>query len=240
MSPKHPMPAFDPSLKDEFSGAPFFLGTPFTVEDRAMIRSAASLVPGLSALLGRHCEIIVHSLEDPAHATVAAANETLSRRTVGSPIQRQGLVVLRDATQGKTAPYFGRSERGQKLKAVVIPIVNGRGRCLGSISLAINLDAPINDFLSAFTPSSETPQEENRIFGSSPTGIDDEVDAAVRLADERFGRKDRSRAKAVISDLYEKGIFNIRGAVQTVSEKTGISPITVYWHLRELKKARHG
>ena len=237
MSPKYPKPVFDASLLEEFSGAPFFLGTPFSDEDRAMIRSAASLVPGLAGLLGRHCEIIVHSLEDPARSTIAAANETLSHRTVGSPIQRQGLLVLKESAQGKAVPYFGKSERGQRLKAVIIPIVNAHGRCLGGVSLAVNLDAPINDFIRAFTPSSETPQEENRVFGASPTGIDAEVDSAVRRADALFGEKDKNRAKSVISELYEKGVFNYRGAVQTVSEKTGISPVTVYWHLRELKKA---
>ena len=37
---------------------------PFTDEDRTIINSYKAVVDGVSALIGEHCEIVLHSLED--------------------------------------------------------------------------------------------------------------------------------------------------------------------------------
>ena len=37
---------------------------PFTDEDRAILISYKAVVDGVSALIGEHCEIVLHSLED--------------------------------------------------------------------------------------------------------------------------------------------------------------------------------
>ena len=221
---------------EKYSGPPFFIGQPFTDEDRAMIKAVADLVPVLSGLLGKQCEIIVHSLEHPEHAAVAVANIRLSRRALHSPIQEQGLLTLREKMEDGNTAYFCKSEHGQRLKAAVYPIVNRNGRCIGGLSIALNLDSPLSDMLKCFTPSEEQ-QEQNRIFGSGMVDIRSVVEDVVRSFDETRSSNDRNRAKTIIAELMEKRIFNYRSAVQIVSECTGISPVTVYWHLRELKKS---
>ena len=201
-----------------------------------MVRAAADLAPTLASLLGKHCEIIVHSLEDPDHAAIAVANARLTSRALHSPIQEQGLLTLQEKMADGGAAYFCRSERGQRLKAAVFPIVNGEGRCLGGLSLALNLDAPFAELMQALTPGAGGGQEQGRVFGRGPVDIEETVARAVRNADRDFGGKSRNRAKAIIAELHEKGIFKVRNAVQIVGERAGISPATVYWHLRELKK----
>ncbi len=225
-------------LYKEFSGAPFFLGTPFSDSDRAMVRAIADLVPTLSGLMGRHCEIIVHSLEDPEHAAVAAANASLSNRTLRSAIQRGGLLTLREKMESGSEAYFCRSVLGQRLKAAVYPIVNAQGRCLGGLSIALNIDTPFFDLVHSLISGDGRQKEQTRIFGSGPVDLRQAVGEAAAHADSELGKNHRNRAKFIITELYKSGMFNYRGAVQAVSELTGISPVTVYWHLRDLKKER--
>lgn len=226
---------FNKELLEEFSGAPFFLGTPFSDEDRAVIGSVVGLVPMLSTLLGKHCEIVVHSLEDPAHAVVAAANARISRRSVGDPIQREGLTTLLEKMNDQKA-YFCRGSEGQALKAGISPLCNARGRCLGSLAVAMNLEAPLADVVASLSPGKEHVREEMRIFGAGPVRLEEVIAQTCEKMGAKSGVPARNRAKAVIAELYEKGVFNYRNAVPLVSSYTGISTVTVYWHLRELRK----
>jgi len=223
-------------LCKEFSGPPFFLGKPFSESDRAMVRAIADLVPTLAGLMGKHCEIIVHSLEDPEHAAIAAANASLSKRSPGSPIQRGGLLTLREKMESGSEAYFCRSVLGQRLKAAVYPIVNEEGRCLGGLSIALNIDTPFFDLVHSLISGDGPQKEQTRIFGAGPVDIRHAVEEAAALADRELGENHRNRAKFIIAELQKSGMFNYRGAVQAVSELTGISPVTVYWHLREMKK----
>ena len=43
---------------------------PFTDEDRAILISYKAVVDGVSALIGKHCEIVLHSLEDIEHSAI--------------------------------------------------------------------------------------------------------------------------------------------------------------------------
>ena len=226
---------FDPTLPERFSGAPFFLGTPFSDEDRAIMNSIAALVPTLSTLLGKHCEIVVHSLEDPAHAVIASANARLSHRELGNPIQQEGMETLLEKMERKEA-YFCRGRAGQRLKVDISPVMNAHGRCLGSLSIALNLEAPFIDIVSQLSPEEVHNREEMRIWGTGPVKLEDMIAKTCAEVDARHGISGRNRAKRIIAELYGKGVFNHRNAVPLVSEYTGISTVTVYWHLRELKK----
>ncbi|MGL4907332.1 MAG: PAS domain-containing protein, partial [Plesiomonas sp.] len=59
---------------------------PFTTLDHDILRSYEAVVDGLAALIGTHCEIVLHSLEDLNHSAVRIANGDITGRTIGSPI----------------------------------------------------------------------------------------------------------------------------------------------------------
>ena len=58
----------------------------FTDEDRTILNSYKAVVDGVSALIGEHCEIVLHSLEDIEHSAICIANGHNTNRQVGSPI----------------------------------------------------------------------------------------------------------------------------------------------------------
>ena len=69
---------------------------PFTDEDRAILISYKAVVDGVSALIGEHCEIVLHSLEDIEHSAICIANGHNTNRQVGSPITDLALKSLRN------------------------------------------------------------------------------------------------------------------------------------------------
>lgn len=223
-------------LKKAFSGSPFFLGREFSAQDREIIVAVKNLTPMLSGLLGRHCEIVVHSLEDPGHAVIAAANADITHRKIGDPITRVGLETILSKTNGNNV-YFCRGQRGEQLKVGITPIVNKNGRILGSLSIGWNLDAPFADFIGDFSASSSNNVEENRIWGYGPVNIEDIIEEVCNNINAKKALPGKLKAKFIITELYHKGIFNYRNAVKLVSEQTGISVMTVYWHLREIRNA---
>ena len=68
----------------------------FTDEDRTILNSYNAVVDGVSELIGEHCEIVLHSLEDIEHSAIHIANGHNTNRQVGSPIIALALRSLRN------------------------------------------------------------------------------------------------------------------------------------------------
>ena len=91
---------------------------PFTDEDRAILISYKAVVDGVSALIGEHCEIVLHSLEDIEHSAICIANGHNTNRQVGSPITDLALKSLRNMqSESVSKPYFTRA-KGNALFAI--------------------------------------------------------------------------------------------------------------------------
>ncbi len=63
-------------------------GRAFTDEDRELLRSYGGLIEGLADLFGKHCEVVLHSLENLHESVIQIANGFNTGRTLGrrSPI----------------------------------------------------------------------------------------------------------------------------------------------------------
>ncbi len=48
-----------------------------------------------------------------------------------------------------------------------------------------------------------------------------------------------NKNKEIVSLLYQRGIFNLKDSVITISEQLGISKNTVYMHIRNLNNQNH-
>ena len=163
---------------------------PFTDEDRAILISYKAVVDGVSALIGEHCEIVLHSLEDIEHSAICIANGHNTNRRVGSPITDLALKSLRNMQSDNVSqPYFTRAKGNVLMKSVTIAIRNSRQRIIGLLCININLDVPVSQFMQAFVVS-----------------------------------------------LYEKGIFDIKDAINLVAERLNISRHTVYLYIRQIRQ----
>lgn len=210
--------------------------TPLSDEDHAILASYFPVVDGIAALLGEHCEIVLHSLEFLEHSAIYIVNGHNTDRKIGSPITDRALWSLHHMqTDSVSKPYFTRAKGGVMMKSVTIAIRNAKQHVIGLICINLNLDVPVSQFLSTFV----APQaEENRVnFASSveelvAQTIENTISEVVN--DKKVANNNKNRQ--IVTTLFEKGIFDIKDAINQVADRLDISRHTVYLYIRQIKQ----
>ncbi|HDR0997160.1 transcriptional regulator [Pasteurella multocida] len=211
---------------------------PFTEEDKTILHSYRAVVDGVSALIGRHCEIVLHSLEDLEHSTICIANGHNTNRKIGSPLTDLALKSLHNMqTDSVSKPYFTRAKNQGLMKSVTIAIRNKRQRIIGLLCININLDVPVSEFMQAFMPTQAEAEASSVNFASSVEElVAQTVEKTIEevTADRLVANNNKNRQ--IVISLYEKGIFDIKDAINLVAERLDISRHTVYLYIRQLKQ----
>ncbi|WP_458734278.1 helix-turn-helix transcriptional regulator [Zobellella taiwanensis] len=213
----------------------------FSQQDRQLLASYAGLVDGLAAMFGRHCEIVLHSLEDPERSVIHIANGSHSGRGPGSPLSEQALRWLPELERQQlnhSPAGFVQSRLGAPVKSSTLAIRNGEGELIGLLCLNLHLSAPLHEFMADFTPQVAEPPE------MSPENFSNNVEELVTLTVERTIEAinadpdvaNNAKNKQIVTTLYEKGIFDIKDAIAMVSSKLNISKHTVYLYIRQKKR----
>ena len=77
---------------------------PFDQTDFDILKSYEAVVDGLAMLIGSHCEIVLHSLQDLKCSAIRIANGEHTGRQIGSPITDLALRMLHDMTGAYEVP----------------------------------------------------------------------------------------------------------------------------------------
>ncbi|VTU07783.1 YheO domain-containing protein [Actinobacillus porcinus] len=211
---------------------------PFTDEDRTIINSYRAVVDGVSALIGSHCEIVLHSLENLEHSAIYIANGHNTNRQEGSPITDRALQSLHNMkTDSVSKPYFTRAKSNGLMKSVTIAIRNSNQRIIGLLCININLEVPVSQFIQALMPTNDNNETSIVNFASS---VEDLVIQTMEqtieeiTADRHVANNNKNRQ--IVMSLFEKGIFDIKDAINLVAERLDISRHTVYLYIRQIKQ----
>ena len=211
---------------------------PFTEQDRIILMSYKAVVEGVSALIGNHCEIVLHSLEDLEHSAICIANGHNTNRQVGSPITDRALQSLHNMkTDNVSKPYFTRAKSNGLMKSVTIAIRNADQRIIGLLCININLDVPVSQFMQTFMQITEHDETSAVNFASS---VEELVAQTVEQTIEEINADrlvaNNNKNRQIVVSLFEKGIFDIKDAINLVAERLNISRHTVYLYIRQIKQ----
>ena len=211
---------------------------PFADEDRAILNSYRTVIEGVSALIGDHCEIVLHSLEDLEHSAICIANGHNTNRQEGSPLTDLALKSLHNMkTDSVSKPYFTRIKNGGLMKSVTIAIRNKNQRIIGLLCININLDVPLSQFIQALMPSNPMGETSSVNFASS---VEELVSQTVEHTIEEVNADrlvaNNNKNRQIVVSLFEKGIFNIKDAINLVADRLDISRHTVYLYIRQIKQ----
>ena len=215
---------------------------PFTDEDRAILISYKAVVDGVSALIGEHCEIVLHSLEDIEHSAICIANGHNTNRQVGSPITDLALKSLRNMqSESVSKPYFTRAKGNVLMKSVTIAIRNSKQRIIGLLCININLDVPVSQFMQAFMPTQEQNETSSVNFASSVEElVAQTVEKTIEEVNADRSVSNNNKNRQIVVSLFEKGIFDIKDAINLVADRLAISRHTVYLYIRQIKQEQDG
>jgi len=207
--------------------------------DRAMLYALETAVEAAAKAFGTHCEVVLHSLEDTSHSIIKIENGHVSGRTVGSPLTDRVVEMLNKigSAEQDILAYYTRLDDGRPIKSVTAFIRNTHGDVIGILCINIDLSTPLLDFLREFVPMpDESPDVIVEHFPSTARDLVSRMLAVARSeANKQRQLSPNERNKMTVMELYKRGAFNIRGAVDLIARETGVSRYTVYNYIREAK-----
>lgn len=207
--------------------------------DHDILLSYEAVVDGLAMLIGLHCEIVLHSLEDLKCSAIRIANGEHTGRKVGSPITDLALRMLHDMTgadSNVSRVYFTRAKSGVLMKSVTIAIRNRDGRVIGLLCINMNLDVPFSQIMSTFMPSENKEIASSVNFASSVEDlVTQTLEFTIKEVNADRNVPNNIKNRQIVINLYEKGIFDIKDAINHVADRLDISRHTVYLYIRQFK-----
>lgn len=194
----------------------------------------------LARTFGKSCEVVIHDLTQPESSVVYVANGTVTSRKEGQSFDH----LIREVLLNKkfkddcTANYVFETENGKKVKSSSALIRNPEGEVVGM--LCINYDLTVSyliqerlhDFLPASLPEPISYED------SSPNQdvlkiIDELIENIIK--NTKVGNLKRRDNIEIIRFMNEKGVFLVKGAIDKVAASMGLSKVTIYSYLDEVK-----
>lgn len=209
-------------------------------EKQVILHALDIALDSFAGILGSNCEVVLHDLKDLSHSIVKIVNGHITGRKIGSPMTDFGLEMMEEAeSSGKDIVngYFNKLESGKQVKSSSCLIRDAEGNPIYMICINIDLSAPFLDFIRDFLPNGR--KEHEKAAEHFPLAVNELVitmlEKEIRRIDGQSGISPSDKNKTIILELYKKGFFKIRGAIDITAQKLVISRYTVYNYIREAK-----
>ncbi len=213
-----------------------------------ILQAVQQLTVGLSKVLGDRCEVVLHDLSHPESSIIAAEGHVTFRR-IGGPTTNYVLQALKQ--YGNDAKdyihYRNISQDGKILRSTTLYIRDENGVIIGC--LCINED--LTDYLSAQRLMDEHCRFEADVYDPSfhSSGaekfasdinevVDDIVRAQIQTIQKPVAAMKKEDKMSVVAKLESSGVFEVKGAVNLVSQHLSVTPFTIYNYLKEIKNTQ--
>ncbi|RLD19162.1 MAG: hypothetical protein DRI33_03380 [Caldiserica bacterium] len=215
-------------------------------EDEAIIKALKPVTKGIAALLGKNCEVVLHSFMGSRHSIIAIENGEITNRKIGSSLTNSGLEILNEAIQNNkeiVGPYKGISLTGIPLRSVTIPIRNRKGKLIASLCLNMNLTMAISldKFLKSLTQFAEDKtlsKDISKNTSHSTIGLMKKIfDEVAYDTSIKNNLSISQKNKLIVKKLRKRQFFQIKNSVEFIATKLNVSQFTIYNYIREIKKS---
>ncbi|MEU6182225.1 helix-turn-helix transcriptional regulator [Streptomyces coeruleorubidus] len=219
------------------------MGDALTAERDAILAALTPVVDGIAATFGPVCEVVLHDYRNPEKSVVAVAG-SVTGRTVGGAMSEIGMRVLAhgDAAADELN-YVTRTRNGTLVKSSTMVLRDSTGGVFGALCVNVDVSAvsQVHNLLGALAGLGAAPAElPTTTFGND---IDAVVDALVDAHQSRqrgsWAELDRAERLELFGGLDARGVFAVRGAVEQVAARLGISRASAYNYLSQARAA-HG
>ncbi|MGW7421588.1 helix-turn-helix transcriptional regulator [Streptomyces sp. NPDC054813] len=210
-------------------------GAAARAEQDAIIAALAPVVEGIVATFGAFCEVVIHDFRRPERSVVAIAG-SVTGRGVGGSMSEIGMKLL---AAGDTAAdelnYLTRTRDGKLVKSSTMVLRDSAGTAFGA--LCVNLDvtavAQVHALVGDLAGVAALPDAPpTTTFGDDITAVLDSIVDARQLREARpWPQLTRDERLELFRDLDRQGVFAVRGAVQQIATRLGISRASAYNYL---------
>ena len=200
------------------------------------------IMHGIAAAVGAHCEVVLHDLTsgDLGHTIVAIENGHVTGRAVGGPSTNLGIDLLNDESADHNAfGYRGRTTDGRELHSSSIYYRNAAGHIIAALCINVDL-TPMQVALSAvgaMLPSASPDTPEIEIAAPDISSILDEmIGESVAATGKAVPLMEKADRVEILRQLDARGAFRVRRALDQVATRLGISRVTAYGYLDEIRR----
>lgn len=212
-----------------------------------IINQFKQLVDFLGSILGENCEISLVDLQNNNNEIVAISNGKVNNRKLNSQIINFAQSII-DNEEWKNKDYIVNykliNKRNRILRSSIFFIKN-KDTLIGMLCINIDdskyveLSNKILELAGTIT-NSEIKLNRNEIkLKHFADNIEDSIEyyiSQTELSNISGDRLTQNEKKYIVEYLFNKGIFNIRGAVYAVSVRLSCSEPSVYRYLTEVHK----
>lgn len=207
-------------------------------------RALTPLMEAIAAVVGPHCEVVLHDLSggDLDHSVAAIVNGHLSGRTVGGPSTNLGVEVLRDqSTDHDAHGYRGRTGDGRELISSSVYYRDHDGAVIAAFCLNVDL-TPVQTAMTALSAvmpvvRDDVGERPKELVGPDISSVLDEmIGEAIAAVGKPVPSLTKPERIQILRLLEERGAFRIKRAADKVSTRLGVSRVTVYGYLDEVRR----
>jgi predicted transcriptional regulator YheO len=199
-------------------------------EQQLLLDQLKQVAQGLSETFAPFCEVVVHDLLDPKHAILAIHNN-LSGRRVGNPATELGLARIVDPQYPQVvANYANQFADGRQAKSTSIGIKDSSGRYIAALCMNVDLTLfrSLQNVLCQFGTVDAGAAVKESLNPAGAKAIRARIDEyAARLNTTPRSLKTKDR-RALMRELNNLGLMEIRHAMEIVAGQLGVSRTTVY------------
>ncbi|MFI0140651.1 transcriptional regulator [Streptomyces luteogriseus] len=212
-------------------------------ERDAILAALTPVVDGIAATFGPVCDVVLHDYRNPGESVVAVAG-SVTGREVGGAMSEIGMRVLARGDEAEDElNYVTRTRNGTLVKSSTMVLRDSTGAVFGALCVNVDVSAvtQVHGLLGALAGLGATPAElPTTTFGND---IDSVVDALVDVHQSKqrgsWAELDRAERLELFGGLDTRGVFAVRGAVEQVAARLGISRASAYNYLARARAA-HG
>lgn len=204
-------------------------------EQDAVIAALTPVIDGIAATFGSCCEVVIHDFRRPEHSIVALAG-SVTGRGVGGSMSEIGVKVLARGDEARQElNYLTRTQDGKLVKSSTMPLRDSTGAVFGALCVTLDVTAisQVHALIGELAGVAATPAGlPTTTFGDDIGAVVDSiVDARQLSSTKTWTHLGRAERLDLFRDLDRRGVFAVRGAVQQVAARLGISRASAYNYL---------
>ena len=195
----------------------------------------------IAKTVGDDCEVVLHDLENPQQSVVYIVNNRVTGRQVGQSFDHlvPQVILSKKLDHDIVTNYYFHTADGRLIKSSTALLKDFGGKVVGA--LCINIDttkiSQQIEWLQSLMPGSEENAAPAEVSQEELTHVSEIV---TDLIDKIIGNKDMARLRReekleLIRFMDQRGIFLLKGAVDQVGSRMGISRVTVYSYIDEVR-----
>ncbi|MCF6249517.1 MAG: PAS domain-containing protein [Desulfobacula sp.] len=202
------------------------------------------IAEGIVAVVGPHCEVVVHDFSDLEHSAVVVAGN-VSGRKPGAPVPDLNFISTGLDSQTPDQLNYKIKIDSRELQSSTIWIRDGEGVPVGAVCINVDFSAltQASKLLEhLISPAKETPSLVVR--NTLAKNLDELIEHAV---DDFLDQNEIANIKAMTQEdklllmeaLEKQGLFQLRGAAQCVADALTVSRASIYNYRSNLRANKH-